>query len=301
MTTSNRIFAYFRIIIFSTLVFVLATMIYTATHIREEEYFKFDADVQPSSPEHLRKYGFSIYNALFSIPEIEILKNHCKDKNYKTMKTYLLQIEKLNDFVEKTTNSPDYVFQDYIWIIEKSSVHTCHRDNNGDFFNEGQQHPSYTMIIYLEDMNKCLAIIPSSHENIYSYYTNLNKVLQNIRCNKGDVIIFNANLIHAGTITEKENNMRIQLKVTHKDDIQHLQYYQDYNKVLDKENTHSNYVRRIQQNVSCMFPLMANLTQKENIRTARGSQYGITIGIPQKIFSYVFYGDKDYYDLPNAF
>lgn len=44
-----------------------------------------------------------------------------------------------------------------------------------------------------------------------------------------------------------------------------------------------------------------NLTQSENIRTARGSDNGVEVGILQKIFSYLFYGNKDYYDLPNAF
>ena len=49
----------------------------------------------------------------------------------------------------------------------------------------------------------------------------------NILCKSGDVIIFDANLIHVGTINTKDNNLRIQLKVTHKDDIPYLSYYHD--------------------------------------------------------------------------
>lgn len=50
-----------------------------------------------------------------------------------------------------------------------------------------------------------------------------------------------------------------------------------------------------------MFPFMSDLTQGENIRTARGSDNGVDIGLPQQAFYYIFYGNKDFYNLPNAF
>jgi hypothetical protein len=50
-----------------------------------------------------------------------------------------------------------------------------------------------------------------------------------------------------------------------------------------------------------MFPILSDLTQKENIRTARGSDNGVQVGTPQRMFSYLFYGNPDFYDLPNAF
>ena len=58
---------------------------------------------------------------------------------------------------------------------------------------------------------------------------------------------------------------------------------------------------RAQKRMSCMFPGISNLTQRENIRTARGSDNGVDIGLPQQMFSYLFYGNKDFYNLPNAF
>jgi hypothetical protein len=196
---------------------------------------------------------------------------------------------------------PDYVFQDYIWIIKKSSVHTCHRDNNGDFFNEGQKHPSYTLLIYLEDMDKCLGVIPESHKDKDSYFFNFTNSVMNVLCNKGDAILFNANLIHVGTINDKDDNLRIQLKVTHKDDVERIMYYQNFNKILNKDNILPRYLRKAQKNLSCMFPGISNLTQSENIRSSRGSDNGIDIGISQQLFSYLFYGSADFYDLPNAF
>ena len=50
-----------------------------------------------------------------------------------------------------------------------------------------------------------------------------------------------------------------------------------------------------------MFPFFSDLTQRENINSSRGSINGIKIPWTQKIFSYLFYGNSDFYDLPNAF
>jgi hypothetical protein len=50
-----------------------------------------------------------------------------------------------------------------------------------------------------------------------------------------------------------------------------------------------------------MFPIFSNLTQKENIRSSRGSDNGVQIGWFQQLFSYLFYGNSNFYDLPNAF
>jgi hypothetical protein len=201
----------------------------------------------------------------------------------------------------RTVTTTDHVFQDYIWIIQKSAVHTCHRDNNGDFFNKGQQWPSYTVLVYLENMDKCLAVLPDSHLDPDSYWINATQQMENILCQAGDVVIFNANLIHVGTFNEKEDNIRVQLKWTHRDDVAKIDYYQDFHKVLNQDNQWPVPLRKMQRNLSCTFPGISNLTQTENIRTARGSDNGVNIGVPQQVFSYLFYGNKDFYNLPNAF
>ena len=247
----------------------------------------------------LDKNGFIIYNNVLTNDEIYKLNSLCTDNDYKKSKDVLLHHTRLNKLIKSI--DPDYIFQDYVWIIKKSSVHTCHRDNNGDFFNEGQKHPSYTMLVYLEDMDKCLGVIPESHKNQYSYFIDFNGNLINLPCKKGDVIIFNANLIHVGTLNARDDNLRVQLKVTHKDDIDKLSYYQNFNKVLNKDNTMPMHIRKAQLNLSCMFPGFSNLTQSENIRTSRGTDNGVNIGVFQQWFSYLFYGDVDFYDLPNAF
>jgi hypothetical protein len=232
---------------------------------------------------------------------VEQLKTLCEKGEYKEMKKQIIENPRLNHWIHENLGQK-YMFQDYIWIIKKSSVHTCHRDNNGDFFNENQRHPSYTLLVYLETMDKCLGVVPQSHLEPGSYGINLiNDPLVNIVCQPGDAIIFNANLIHVGTINDQDNRLRIQMKVSHREDIEVLNYYQNFNKIVNEENVIPKPVLRIQRNLSCMFPFISDLSQGENIRTARGSSDGAEIGIFQKMFSYFFYGNSEFYDLPDAF
>lgn len=249
----------------------------------------------------LENQGFQVFKKVMDSTQIQEFTAYCKNKNYKELKAKIMQEKTIDNLIQNQFDS-DYQLQDYIWIIEKSVVHTCHRDNNGDFFNAGQKNPSYTMLIYLEDMEKCLGVIPYSHTNKQSNRTNIlfDEVI-NLKCNAGDIIVFNANLIHVGCINKKDDNLRIQLKVSHKDDLDILHYYQDFNKVLNKDNPIPETLRKAQRNLSCMFPIVSDLTQGEIIRTVRGSDNGIDVGGGQQWFSYMFYGNKDFYDLPNAF
>jgi hypothetical protein len=148
-------------------------------------------------------------------------------------------------------------------------------------------------------MGRCLGVMPGSHKSQYK-----NALFGNVEdmiCSAGDVILFNANLVHVGTITEKDDNLRIQLKASHPDDLEVLNYYQNFNKVLNKENTIPDVLRKAQRGITCAFPFASDLTQSENIRTARGTVDGAKISFGQKIFSKLFYGRSDFYDLPNAF
>lgn len=291
---------YFIFSKYSKLFIVLGLLLILIILFISSILFKKDIMAPSNKKYDLKEDGFCIYKNVLNNEEIKNLKNNCKEGNYSIVQEYLLKNKNLNDLIQHATNK-DYKFQDYIWIIQKSAVHTCHRDNNGDFFNKNQKYPSYTMLVYLEDMEKCLGVIPESHKDPDSYFTNFQNSLKNLLCKSGDVILFNANLIHVGTINSNENNLRIQLKVTHKDDIPYISYYENFHKVLNQENTISPYLRKIQRNVSCTFPGISNWTQTENIKSSRGTDNGAKISLGQKIFSYIFYGNSDYYDLPNAF
>lgn len=254
----------------------------------------------PNKNYDLQKNGFVVIKNVLTNTELKELQNNCYENNYNIAKQSLIHNNYLLNNIRKHIKGNNYEFQDYIWIIKKSSVHTCHRDNNGDFFNKNQQFPSYTLLVYLEDSEKCLGVVPYSHNNMNSYNVNFSNVVNYLPCKKGDAILFNANLIHVGAINKKDN-LRVQMKISHKDDLSVLSYYQNYNKVLDTENNLPFVIKHIQKNVSCMFPFISNLTQSENIRTSRGSNNGVEIGNLQKIFSYLFYGNSKFYDLPNAF
>ena len=247
----------------------------------------------------LKNGGVKLIKSVLSADKIKKWRDLCKTKQYKELKRQMHSDEELIHVVKSI--SPEYILQDYIWIIEKSSVHTCHRDNNGTFFNAGQKHESYTMLVYLETMEKCLGVIPESHLSQYKHAVNIANNVRDIECSAGDVIVFNANLIHVGTLTDKDDHLRIQMKISHPDDLNALGYYQNFNKVLNKENRNPMSIRKIQRGFTCAFPFLSDLTQTENINTARGTSNGAKISDMQKWFSYLFYSRSDFYDLPNAF
>jgi len=289
-------------IVILILLFILATLFLLSILFKKERVHKTDNKVQrlEDCREQLKKEGYCVLKNVLGDREIMYLRELCKKEEYQKIQQYLLNNEVMKRSIYVCAGSP-YQFQDYIWIIKKSAVHTCHRDNNGDFFNAGQKWPSYTMLVYLEDMEKCLGVIPESHREPGSHFVNFNDSLKELLCGRGDIILFNANLIHVGTITDKQDNLRIQLKVTHKDDIQYINYYENFHKVLNRDNNLPSYLRKIQRSLSCTFPGISNMTQQENIRTSRGSDNGAIIRSGQKWFSYLFYGNSDFYDLPNAY
>ena len=250
---------------------------------------------------HLESDGAQLFKSAIPSETVHRWKTMCQNREYKELKAEMHSDKNLQKIIHSI--SAKHQFQDYIWIIEKSAVHTCHRDNNGTFFNVGQKHPSYTMIVYLDQgmgQEKCLGVIPRSHKSKYANMVNVFDQVRDIQCSTGDVIVFNANLIHVGTITARDDNLRVQMKISHPDDLDTLGYYQNFNKVLNKENQNSKMVRQIQRHVSCSVPFVSDLTQTENIRASQGTAGGAEISDGQKWFSYLFYGRTDFYDLPNA-
>jgi hypothetical protein len=151
-----------------------------------------------------------------------------------------------------------YVFHDYIFFIRRSQFHTCHRDYNGDLFNEGIR-PSYTMIVYLSDMDRCLDVIPGSHTS-KNDNLGLTDRTQTVHCLTGDVLLFNANLVHSGSLNDG-TFPRVQLKVSHRDDMEKLAYYQNYHKVLNEESPYSQANQYFQKHLFCTFPIISEWTK----------------------------------------
>lgn len=205
---------------------------------------------------NIKDDGFILLKNILSNDDLEHINKLISKNEIIEVKKYLMTNKNIIKTINKVLND-NYVFQDYIWFIKKSHVHTCHRDN------KDQQYDSYTIIFYIEDMKECISVIIGSHKNIFSYSINVLDARSNILCSKRDAILFNAGIINA------KNFARIQMKLTHKDDLQVLEYYTDYNKVLEKENSNSLISQHIQQYLSCQFPFLSDMTQKQNINSAK--------------------------------
>ena len=230
----------------------------------------------------LKKHGFQVLDCL-SESDVNYLKQLWDAKENKKMKKFLHENQNIQEQVQELLG-PQYVFQDYMLLIEKSRIHTCHRDNNAQQFNPDQLHPSYTIIFYLEEMERCLDVIPESDKSPGSGIF-LTDETKSIRCRPGNAVLFNSGLIHAGSLNDKPNNKRIQMKLTHRDDLETIGFFQDYNKTLDRDNNNSEYFTAIQKHMSCQVPVLSDLAKNTAVKPV------------EKLFSKIFYGDEDFYDL----
>jgi len=86
---------------------------------------------------NLKRDGCCVIKNAIDSDEISKLHALCVQGNYKKVKEDIINNTHVQNKIHKFLSN-DYIFQDYIWIIQKSAVHTCHRDNNGDFLMKGK-------------------------------------------------------------------------------------------------------------------------------------------------------------------
>lgn len=255
------------------ILFLILTLIYiTATsHV---EFIQID---------EVDDNGFHIFDA-FNESEINYILGLVNYKRYMDVKRFIHNhpgvLKKLQSFL-----GDDYVFVDYLFSIEKSSVSTCHRDENGSILNPKMQYPSYTIIFFLENMKSCIDVIPKSHKERNKIY--ITKSINSVPCEPGQAILFDANLIHSGAINDKNDNKRIQMKVTHKDDLQNLKEFDKYYRVGDISKDTSMKTTLFYRRLSCFLPGISDLT-------ANGKRIPEFI---QKIFKKLVYGNVNNYKL----
>lgn len=261
--TSNMNVIY---IFLGVIIVIICISILLRIHVLNNPY-RINTKLSPR--ERLNQDGVVLLNDFLSIENIRQIKNFIKNDEIIKAKQHIIEShrEPIQNILGK-----DYEFNDYIFLIKKSQFHTCHRDYNGDFFNQEQQFPSYTIIIYLEDMGKCLDVIHKSHSNKGEFDFNITDYSQTIQCKHGDAILFNSNLIHNGSLNDNENHARIQMKISHKRDMKVLDFYNQYNKVLNSENNTPVAIKHIQKHVSCQFPFVSSyLKQYDNNKSNSSS------------------------------
>lgn len=236
--------------------------------------------------------GYVVKHNIISEYMLNKIKDHWDRSEFKQINDIIKSDWGIKNFINKNIKLGGYKFMDYIMFLENSVLHTCHRDNNSNYFNE--TNPSYTMILYIDDMENCLDVIPNSHKDKLGI--NLYDKTRTFMCKGASIILFDASLVHSGSINSMMKNRRIQLKISHEDDLDKLSFYQNYNKILDKLNTNSEISKRVQKHFSCRFPVISDMTQGKDKAYINGDISGVA-----QIFSKIFYSDKDYYKLRDAF
>lgn len=241
----------------------------------------------------LNNEGYIIKHNVLKEYELKKIKDQWEHSEYKDIYLYLKYNKDLLKIIRDTMGE-GYIMMDYIMYLSNSVLHTCHRDNNGSRFND-IKHKSYTMLIYIDDLEDCLDVVPESHKQIGMYSTDKTRTFM---CKPGSIIIFDADLVHSGGINDKNKNRRIQMKITHRDDYEKLKFYDNYFKIIDKPkpNTNSSFSKKVQKHITCQFPIFSDMTQGNDKEYISGD-----ISSLGKVFSEYFYSDKDFYKLKDTF
>lgn len=226
---------------------LLIVIMYLYRYLLRDNYLNIEQTT------NLETDGYIILKNILTKNELEFVSKLWDSGKYKEINDYIIPKFRLDKIFK-----PDYVLMDYIMFIENSVLHTCHRDNNAYQFNDIKNR-SYTMLLYIDDMNKCLDILPKSHNTYNDFYT-IDRT-KTFSCKPGDLIIFDSGLVHAGSVDSNDNNRRIQFKVTHKDDVKLLSYFDKYHKLVSKKNTNSYLSKLVQKHFTCQYPILADVTQ----------------------------------------
>lgn len=234
--------------------------------------------------------GYVLLTDIFSEQDIKTMKHHVDKENVSLLKSFMFRHDILKRKLDKqislmTHSVSNYEYQDYILLLKRSQIHTCHRDYNGDLYHK-LNHPSFTFIVYLNDMNSCLDIIENSHKS-FRYLPYIFDPTKHVQCNIGDILLFNSNLLHAGSIINTTSiNPRIQMKLCHKDDRKTLNFYEKYSKIINEDNNANIYRQNMGRYISCQSPYTAEIANTY----VNGTNFK-----PPDWFMKLFYGNTKFF------
>jgi hypothetical protein len=86
------------------------------------------------------------------------------------------------------------------------------------------------------------------------------------------------------------------MKLTHKDDIKAVSFFENYNKILNNENKLPKSIIKFQRNFSCMIPFLSNFSQN---RIKETKDEHLKNDFFKTFYSIFFHGNDKFYDLPN--
>lgn len=138
------------------------------------------------------------------------------NKEYATKTIHYPSDNLKKDILEKLPNG--YVFIDYFYKIENSTLSTFHRDVTSSRHIYKTTYPVYTAILY-KYSGELLSFCPGSNLTYPFVWSRIT----NISGESGSVFLFDSDILHAGY----DNNCSIkrevlQYKICHKDDLEKL-------------------------------------------------------------------------------
>jgi len=112
---------------------------------------------------------------------------------------------------------PDYVFIDYVYKINNTSLSTFHRDVTSSQFIYKTKYPIYTLILY-KYSGELLSVCPGSHHS----YPFVWSTIVNVSGKAGTAFLFNSDVLHAGSTNQCKERKVIQYKLCHQEDVHAL-------------------------------------------------------------------------------
>jgi hypothetical protein len=173
--------------------FILFLILYIVYYFQEEETDEIEFDLEKDGIHILHK---PMYSSTIDRPCYELEK----------------------DVFEKL---PDYVFLDYVYKINNTSLSTFHRDvtSSQKIFNT--KHPIYTLILY-KYSGELLSLCPGSHHTYPFVWSRI----VNVTGDSGTAFLFNSDVLHAGRTNQCKERKVIQYKLCHKEDVEKLKNLQ---------------------------------------------------------------------------
>lgn len=232
--------------------------------------------------------GYTLIKNLINKEDTDIILDEWTKKNYSNIKDFFLNNKNISDKI-KNILGEDYILIDYCYLIENSAIHTYHRDYTSSMNYNNLNHPSYTMILYLDDSDTGLNIIPGSHRDNISIY--LVDRSEKLNFNSGTAILFDADILHAGTASEGNISRHcIQFKILHKDDLDKMPWLDNFHVLINRSNNKSLMMKTIESNLTKHLPIFMDNTQ-DLIKSAFSEQKTPI----QKFISSLVFSNEDFY------